>query len=294
VEYEQGSSITLYATFVDDAGVAASISGAPTTTISHYWGNGITHDITAQDMNLLSGTTYYYNWNIPARADQTSYTAKYNAVYSGINLEIANIVGSDEFLVIKRKFYDKKGGGLVQKFSRSSIWSMKEKEEVIRILKSLLDKDDKPLFDSLENKLKGLSEKNDKGVKTLLEKSDKPFFDSIEKDIKMLSEKSDLPAINNLVDELKSRIDSFKFAFEKLSEKEVTYDDSNVVKKLKNLSENVYSLDQELRKERIGYIISELDDLHGSFEDFKKEFVKTLPTKLIEEIKNEDARPNSE
>lgn len=263
MEYEQGSSITLYATFIKDSGEEASISGTPTTTISHYWG-GINYDVTAQNMALLSGTTYYYNWNIPARADQTTYTAKYNAVYSGTNLEIANIVGSEDFLVIKRKFYDKKGGGLVQKVSRASIWTMKEKEEVLRILEALAEKDDKRLFDSLEGS------------------------------IKQLSEKSDLTETKKLIGGLREKISAYEAMIKKLGEKKINFDDSNIVKGLKNLSQTVNSFDRDLRNERITHIVAELEDLHKNFDSFQKVFAKTLPMEIVEEIKNEHGRNNSD
>jgi hypothetical protein len=67
------------------------------------------------------------------------------------------------------------------------------------------------------------------------------------------------------------------------------YDDSEVVgcetftlqergisKKIMNLSKEISLLDSSIRNERLTLIISELEDLHKEFEDFKKAFVLSL------------------
>ena len=128
-EYEQGSNQRFYATFTNANGEAATISGTPTNEISQIQGNSVTVDVGTTDMTLFSGSasTYYYDWNIPAAGDRTSYTALYNAVYRGVVVsDRVDAVGAFDFQVITRKFFDKKGGGFVQRAPKADIWTEKE------------------------------------------------------------------------------------------------------------------------------------------------------------------------
>ena len=104
VEYEQGSDIRLYTTWRTHAGEEADVSSG-IVTISHIWGSEATVDVGEQALTLLSGSTFYYDWNIPAGADKTTYNARYIGTYSTGEV----VVGGEDFLVIPRRFYDRKG-----------------------------------------------------------------------------------------------------------------------------------------------------------------------------------------
>lgn len=85
------------------------------------------------------------------------------------------------------------------------------------------------------------------------------------------------------------------------------YDDSDVIgcedfllyergvsKKISTLTKEICNLETDIRTERLSLILSELNDLHSEFEDFKKAFILSLPNetrqKLVECLKNEDER----
>ena len=70
--------------------------------------------------------------------------------------------------------------------------------------------------------------------------------------------------------------------------------DLGVSKKISNLSRDITDLDTTLRNEKLSHIIMQLDDLHKSFDDFKKTFVLTLSKemkqRLVECLSDDDER----
>lgn len=234
MEYEQGSDQRFYATFVTYKGEAATVTGTPTITITHDW-SGLVTDVNAQNMTLLAGTTYYYKWNIPVRADQTTYNVRYNATYTNDDATTTNVVGSEEFQVIKRKFYDKKGGGFVQRIVPKE-WDIQEKERLFAILESLLNKDSGKIdiIKGIEN-LADRTKKNeyllDSSVKTLsnlhkLDSNDEKLLllaNTLGENIKKIEEKleakkedlffSEISLIKEELSFLKSELEDFKSAF---------------------------------------------------------------------------------
>ncbi|HUW48456.1 MAG TPA: hypothetical protein VMW36_06920 [Patescibacteria group bacterium] len=249
-EYEQGSNQRFYATFVDYKGEAAIISGTPTIEISHINSGARTVDIGTRNMTLMSGavSTYYYAWNIPAAADRTSYTAIYNAIYSGVNASTrTDAVGAFDFQVITRKFYDKKGGGFVQKISRENIWTKKEKEKVMASIELLLSENKK----LVENKLQDLSKSISK---TLTVKDDSKEFESIKK----------------LLEETKEKIKA-------ISEKKINTNDVKVVRELTELTKKVDTLSKVL-----GESDKKFDGLKEDVDDFKRAFVKSVSNEVVE------------
>jgi len=289
-EYEQGAIITFYPRFVDHNREEAIISGTPTITINHMWGGLLTVDIDHKDMALMSGTAYEYSWNIPAAADRTSYNVKYNAIYSGVNFQTTDVVGGEDFQVITRKFYDKKGGGFVQRASKADIWTEKEKDAVLEAL-SDLSKSNRVNLGSIESRLTNFS--------TLLSAVSADLNESVKKDDFVAIKESLVDVkgfISNLKEEMvnqEKEITSSKELVELLSKKE-DYNDSEVVKKLSGLSKSIINLEVDLKNDRTGLVISELDDLCKNLEEFKKVFVLTLPTdlklKVKERLDNEDVR----
>ncbi len=271
MEYEQGSTPRFYATFADYKGEAAVISGMPTITITHIWGENPTYDILDMSMSLLSGTTYSYTWSIPARADKTTYTVLYNAIYSGVSASTrVDALGAFDFQVIPRKFYDKKGGGLVQRIITKGIWTVKEKDELIEAIEDLLKRN---------NSLELLS------IKQEIEKLPKEKFD-----IKLIE-----LIFNNLSNHVKkefelqkTEIRKYERLIQKLNEKEINFDDRKIINKIGILSKSISEIDIDLKNERITRVISEIEDLHKELKEFEEVFVKTIPLKVAEMIKNGD------
>jgi len=268
-EYEQGSSPTFYATFVDNASAAVTVTSG-TISIRHRWGGSIT-DVDDEVMVQLVESTYYYNWNIPAKADKTIYDVRYIGTYSDGTV----VLGDETFQVVPRKFFDKKGGGLVQRIVTKGTWSTKEKNELIERIEDLLKRN---------NSSELLS------IKEEIEKIPKEKFDlgKIEQIFKNLSNQ-----VNVEFEFQKSEIAKYKELIEKLDKKEMKFNDEKIVKKLSELSKSIVSIDTDLKNERITRVISELEDLHKEIKEFEEVFVKTIPLKAAERIKDGNKRHDS-
>lgn len=180
-EYEQDTKIVLRAVFTTLTGEAAEISGTPTITIKHRWGNAIETDVNAEDMTQISGTEYYYEWYIPARADKTEYFITYSANYNG-----TTIIGGEEFQTIPRKAYSRKGGGLVQRLIYKGIWQ---------------EEDIKRLFDFLDN----LKEE----IETIKITS-KSHVNTTTKISELMKTLNSMPEIESAIEELKQKLNNFE------------------------------------------------------------------------------------
>lgn len=151
MEYEQGTSIKLYATFVDSIGGVATITGIPTITIVMYKGPTKVIKVNAQDMSNITGSQYYYTYSIPAAATKTTYNVTYSAVYSDGN----TVVGGEVFYVIPRKHYSTHGGSFNISQQGKGIWTRTEKDDLIRAVDklnqsiSILDTNNKSLMSTV-------------------------------------------------------------------------------------------------------------------------------------------------
>ena len=133
MEYEQGKSIKLYATFVDSTGGVATITGTPTITIMFYKGTTQILKVNAKDMTIITGSQYYYEYTIPAAATKTTYNVLYSAVYSDGN----TVVGGEVFYVIPRKHYSTHGGSFNISQQGKGIWTRTEKDDLISAVDKL-------------------------------------------------------------------------------------------------------------------------------------------------------------
>jgi len=271
MEYEQGSNQTFYAQFVTYQNVEADVtSGA--VTISHYRGNNEVIDINNQPMTLLSGSTYYYEYNIPSAADKTIYNVKYVGAFADGTVA----VGGEDFQVIPKGNFSRGPRGMTQRLIKKDIWTKKEKEAVLDALDRMMElkslKDDVTSLSSetltLANNLKTL--KDDEEATLTLIRQLPSNFDRVEK-------------------MLKQHEDQIK----KLDKKDIRYDDSKIIYRLTNLGKSISSLDTGLRNEKTGRIIAELEDLHKEIDEFKEVFAETIPLSIKERIKNEVERTNS-
>lgn len=290
MEYEQGSKPTFYATFVEHSGTEAVISGTPTITISHRDGVLKETDVDNQQMSILSGSTYYYTWSIPARSDRTIYNAKYHAVYSGVDLTATPVVGADDFQVIPRKFYDKKGGGFVQRLSGEGGWTKKEKEEIFGKVGGLVDN-----LDSVGAQISGIEIKNyDKELEKLHE-----AVSLMCRDMTKISEINvKLSEESSKIDEIINKVGS--------NNKPVNIDLTSVKDSLNSIKSDCEVLSNlETSFSRIGAMLigfddisTKLNDMAGKFDginEMKELYIRTIPTesimktistKKLEEIKN--------
>ena len=138
--YEQDSAITLYATFVNQDGSPAALSASPQVTIQHFieGSSGRRVDLAFTNMTIFSGTIseYYYKYHVPNSASKTTYSVTYSGTYT----DGTHVLGCEEFLVVPRKFYGQRGGGLVTKVSKDIVWSDFEKKRVLEVLETLLNK----------------------------------------------------------------------------------------------------------------------------------------------------------
>ncbi|MFH1638430.1 MAG: hypothetical protein ABIB71_08445 [Candidatus Woesearchaeota archaeon] len=280
MEYEQGSSIKLYATFVTYKGVQADVSSGA-VVVSHINSNREVIDVAETALSLLSGSTYYYDWSIPIGADKGSYATKYIGSYSDGSV----VVGEETFQVITKKFYDKKGGGFVQRI-KADVWTEKEKEAVIDALNKLTEGDLKSKLLSLRgdvskmsNMVFGLSE----GLKAV----------SLGVNESKVSTSSNITSLKLYFDEISEKLSAYKESIKELSEKEINFDDSNIVNKLGVLSRSVGDLGTGLRNERLGRVIAELEDLHKKFDEFEEVFAEIQTLEVKERIKNELKGTNS-
>ena len=271
MEYEQGSSIKFYATFATYKGVQADVSSGA-IVVSHINSSQEVIDVSEVVMSLLSGSTYYYDWNIPVGADKGSYTAKYIGAYSDDSI----VVGEESFQVITKKFYDKKGGGFVQRV-KADVWTEKEKEAVIEALNRLTDGALKENLLSLKNDVTKMSSEVfglTEGLKVVGDDLKEHSLESIGR-------------LKPYFDGIGEKLSLYEGSIKELSEKEINFDEKNIVTKLGILSRSVNSLGTELRNERLGRVIAELEDLHKKFDEFEEVFAETLPLKTKERIKNE-------
>lgn len=149
MEYEQGKTITLYVTFVDSTGGAASITGVPVCTIYHYRGTNKVTDVNSQDLTNVTGSQYYYRYNIPAAGAKTTYFVLYTAEYIDGN----TVIGGESFYVIPKAHYLTHGGSFNMTTRGKSIWTKPEKDDLIKSVDMLNN-----LLNQLELKNQKLSE----------------------------------------------------------------------------------------------------------------------------------------
>lgn len=275
----QGSTPKFYATFVDRYGAEAVISGTPTATVMHMQGSNVVYDISDQDMTQVSGTLYFYEYNIPARADKSTYTVEFNTIYSGINTESTHVVGGIDFQVIPRRFYDKKGGGFVQKVVAKPVWTEKEKDELIEAVEALFEKTSK--LKGIDANMGFLSDKLSRISLSLSQKAEQKDSEGIKELIEDVSKE---------LAEQQIRIGEYKAVISELGEKELKFDDSHIIKRLTDLSNSFAGLDQNLRNDRVTLVISEIEDLHKDVKELQEVFVKSMPKEAVERMKNEYER----
>ena len=280
MEYEQGSSIKFYATFATYKGVQADVSSGA-IIVSHINSSQEVIDVSEVAMSLLSGSTYYYDWNIPVGADKGSYTAKYIGAYSDDSI----VVGEESFQVITKKFYDKKGGGFVQRI-KADVWTEKEKEAVIEALDKLTEGDLKEKLLALKNDISGVS----KEVFGLVEELKSVGLGVKGVDLNVSATIDELKPYFNSVE---SKLSGYYNSIKELSEAEEDFDDTNIVNKLGILSKSVTELGTNLRNERLGLVISELEDLRKKFDEFEEVFVDTLSLEAKKRVTNEFKRTDS-
>ena len=259
MEYEQGSTPVFYVTFADyDGSQADVVSG--TINIKHYYGANTTTDVDDQTLTQLYDSTYYYNgWNIPARADQTIYDVRYVAVYSDNSV----VVGGIDFQVIPRRFYDRKGGGLVKNVSLKTIWTRKEKEALLKTIDQIGDmisrisgelelKADKSLSDELNVKFEEVN-KHLTGLESLSDKT--VMMDSINK-------------LDNKIIEIREMVsDSTK--------------DQEVKKVLKLTCSKLSEIKPEHYMDRLPTVIAQLDDVQHKINEFREFYKKSIPEKSL-------------
>jgi len=300
MEYEQDSSVTFYSTFVDANGSPAKIiSGA--ITISHRAGSTTKTDVDSAALVQLSGSTYYYIWHIPSGANKTVYNARYVGVDSDGKIGVAD----EAFQVIPRRFYDKKGGGFVQRVKKD-IWTVKEKEELLDMLRSLSEKSEigrkelRKQLSELSGSLLNISAELKEYVGADLDK----IGSSIKSEVDIASDK-----LGDIIKDIKAKLASQQKIIERYGklveemDSKGTEVNSLVVKELLSLSKGIETVGTDLRNEKISLVISELDDLRkqidefrsnlgSEIEDLKEAFVLSIPKEVMEELKNETARIN--
>ena len=247
MEFEQNSSVYLYTTFVNMSGESATISGTPTISVYHMAEGGTKTDVNSANMTQLVDSTYFYKHHIAARADLTTYTAVFSATYSDATLA----VGNSDFLVIPRKFYKRKGGSLVAKIIKDKVWTEKDKELVLDLIKEIASKNTD--VSSLEAKL----DNSTQAVKTLLADA----ADYKESQLSLLAEREKI--IEEICQSRKS-------------------ENSEVYAKFKKIDSLLMELNSRLDDSKMEQILLELDAFRKELDDFKKAFVLTIPTEIIE------------
>ena len=280
MEFEQGSKQTFYVTFADYLGQEAVVSGTPTVTISHRWGNGKTIDVDNQGMTLLSGSTYFYRWDIPVKSDLTTYNVRYHGVYSGTDLSATPVVGAEEFQVIPVRFFRKKGGGFVQKVSVKQPWTEKEKDEVI----GKIDK----ISSSFESVAGRLFELNPRDYSEQLDKIN-DSLSIVGRDLQRLGE------INKSISSESQRIDKLadKVSSMPLPER---IDFTGIKKAIEEIKVDCVALGEiEKGFSKIGAtmlavegVSGQLDRLSGSFEEAKELYLRRIsPEELVRMVDTE-------
>ena len=122
---ERGKSIVFYATFKNQDGSEATLTGTPTIEVYRMVNNVKKQEISATQMTQVDGSTYSYEYSVPAAKALGDYVAKYRATYS----DPTDVVGEEEFRIIAKGALDtQKGAGLN---SRQIILSNKNLEKKI-------------------------------------------------------------------------------------------------------------------------------------------------------------------
>jgi hypothetical protein len=262
-EYEQGSQVVFYANFIDYKGNPAVLTGTPQIIMYHRHGNTTTKDIDYEDMSQDSivPSAYYYKYHVPIGADKSTYTVVYSGTYS----DGTNGINTEDFLVINKKFFDKKGGGFVQKISVDKIWSKEEKEQVLDFLSKIKE----------ANNFLDLQEKMDKTIDSLSLMSK-----GLSGNNKSLEEQKELLIKSN------ENIVNLKNSS---SESVVQFNEKEIIENIDSVSKQVQELGDCLRKEKIELVVSQLDDLkkefsnqQTDFDEFKQFFVSILSDKTME------------
>ena len=264
-EYEQGSQVVFYANFIDFKGNPAVLTGTPQIIMYHRYGNTTTKDIDYENMSQDSTvpSSYYYKYHIPVGADKSTYTVVYSGTYS----DGTNGINTEDFLVINKKFFDKKGGGFVQKITNDNIWSKKEKEQVLDFLDKIRE----------ANNFLGLQEKMDKTIDSLslMSKGLSGNNKSLEEQKELLLKSNDVLA------NLKNNS----------SETVVQFNEKEIIENIESVSKQVQELGDDLKKEKIEMVVSQLDDLKkeigenkNDFDDFQQFFVSILSDKIMEKV----------
>jgi archaellum component FlaC len=269
MEYEQGSSQALYATFADINGVqVAVLSGA---VLIRHWSGGAQVNDKSEDMTAMSGSTYCYSWNIPPGADLGTYEVKYIGLY--IDGTIA--IGTEDIQVIPRKFYQHMGGGMIKTVTKRDTWAKKEKEDLLKKI------DD--LYSALSDGL-GLGSRTDK--------------ENIDKITKLIMENNLRSEVIDKIMEFESaivpKLDNLKLAMDSQPKQEVEVkltgiqEISDLTGKIGKLSQDLYSVKSALsaiaEANRDPLIITQLDDLEHKMKELNTLLIKSLPGEAIEEV----------
>lgn len=89
LQFKRGETGTLFANFLNPGGGEATTVVNPKVTIRHIDPDTgvLVTDVNEAAMTLAAETLYYYSWSIAADADVTTYTAEYEAVVDGDDVE---------------------------------------------------------------------------------------------------------------------------------------------------------------------------------------------------------------
>lgn len=195
--YERGVQATIFATFVTTSGEAATLTGTPTISIYHL-NSTVKTDVNSQDMIQLSDTTYYYHHYFEKNADLGEYVAKFTASYDTGE----TVIGEQTIYLVEKGWFKnvgKGGTGSVQlrQTPQKFIWSVKEKEDLLKAIVSIKER-----VDALESSTRPLKLIDD--INTTLG-AVKASIGSIEADNKV-----DNDEIYTQLTELRDKISSIK------------------------------------------------------------------------------------
>lgn len=285
--YEQGQEVVLYATFLDNDGTSASVSGTPQIRINHVW-SGVVNDVVWASMSSLTGvpSTYYYQHLIPMHADRTIYTV----VYSGTYTSGENVLGVEDFYVAKRGYLSPRAGGTIRSVGGAKdVWTEKEKDYMIHIAEKISD---------------ALANGNNKEL-TELSVVVRESIGTIHK----LSERNDSVAIGDAISELEKQLrkcidsihknDSF---MEKSISDVLTSIKTSGDAELNTINAKWSSLGRELaeiktnllndsKSDRTALIVMQLEDIQKQINELSEAYVKTMSTEgLVKAIPTERMR----
>jgi hypothetical protein len=300
-EYEQGSSPVFYVTFADANGEPASVVSG-TITVRHRWGSSTTTDVDDANLTQLNGSTYYYsNWSIPSAADRTVYDVRYIGTYSDGTIAI----GDETFYVIGRAFFDKStGGGMVRNVTKRDTWTKEEKDKLLETISELAEKHNvetslsQSALTEIKSNFSGLSKNLVSFSDDFINLSDKISKNANKSDMELSLREIDEVKLASkraieLVESQKRAIDETLRVISELTAKDQEKD-SVITKKISILSEAISGLNTEIRNERIGYIISELDELRSDSNELKKLVVMSAPREVLESLKNGITEANTQ